>query len=460
MNNPLCVFDGFTVVFVEDDQAVRSSLAQSLELAGLHVLALGSAEQACQHVSAGLRGIVVSDIRLPGMDGMALMQHVHSLDATIPCVLVTAHGDVALAVQAMQQGAYDFIEKPFSPERLVSVALRAMERRALQLEVLALRQQLNQPTALDTQLLGQSVVMQNLRQKVRSLASTSADVLIMGETGTGKERVARCLHDDSPRAGKNFVAINCAGLPESLLESELFGHEAGAFTSASKRRIGKLEHAQGGTLLLDEIESMPMGFQAKLLRVLQERKIERLGSNEEIAINIRVVAASKVDLLELCKQQKFRTDLYYRLNVAVLHLPPLRDRREDIGLLFEHFTALASKRHELPLPDMQGQLRHTLMAHDWPGNVRELANVAERFVLGLLGDLLLQTGTGPTIGLAQQMEHIEKMLIEHALRQHRGRASAAGQALGLPKKTMYDKIARHEIILESYRTPDQTDDEL
>lgn len=378
-----------------------------------------------------------------------------ALHPAIPVILITAHGDVAMAVQAMRDGAYDFIEKPFSPERFIETAPRALEKRVLRMAVEDLRAQLQQKIGIEVALLlGNSAAMGRVREQVLRLASTSADVMIVGETGTGKELVARCLHDHSRRRDRNFVALNCGGLPETLFESELFGHEAGAFTTASKRRVGKIEHANGGTLLLDEIESMPLLFQVKLLRVLQERKVERLGSNEEVKVDIRVVAATKSDLLALSREQKFRSDLYYRLNVAVLQLPPLRERREDIPLLFEHFVAQAAQRYGCAVPKLTGMRMQELMAHDWPGNVREVRNVADRYVLELP-----QAGDGDAAAtedeasstLVRQMDVVEKVLIEQALKEHKGRPVAVAQALGIAKKTLYDKLHRHALSIDSYR---------
>ena len=375
------MFEGYQVLFVEDDPPVRATLVQTLELAGLSVLAFGSAEEALPHITPGAQIVLITDVRLPGMDGLTLLDHAMATDPSLPVVIVTAHGDVSMAVQAMRAGAYDFIEKPFSPDRFVETAQRALDKRVLRMAVDELRAQLQQRSGIEAAMLGQSAVMQEVRRKILKLAATSADVMIMGETGTGKELVARCLHDHSNRRDRNFVAINCGGLPESLFESELFGHESGAFTSAGKRRIGKIEHANGGTLMLDEVESMPMVMQIKLLRVLQERKIERLGSNEEVPVNLRVVAATKTDLRQLSDQQKFRSDLYYRLNVALLNLPPLRDRREDIPLLFQHFASQAAERYQLEVPEIGTSPSRELLAHHWPGNVREIRNVADRFVL-------------------------------------------------------------------------------
>jgi len=445
------MFDGFKVLFVEDDPPVRASLTQTLELAGLEVTACGSAEEALPHIQPGAQLVVVTDVRLPGMDGLALLDHAVAIDAGIPVVLVTAHGDVAMAVRAMRTGAYDFIEKPFDPERFVDTVLRALDKRVLRVALDEMREQLRHRSGIEAVLLGNSAVMQQVRRHILNLADTSADVMILGETGTGKELVARCLHDQSQRRDRNFVAINCGGLPEALFESELFGHEPGAFTSAGKRRIGKIEHANGGTLLLDEIETMPMALQIKLLRILQERKIERLGSNDELPINVRIIAATKADLRALSEQQKFRGDLYYRLNVATLQLPALRERREDIPLLFEHFVAQACARYGRPAPELTPQRLRELMAHDWPGNVREVRNAADRFVLALDSMEGAAAADSTASTLAQQMDLVEKALIEQALARTQGRVPAAMELLGIAKKTLYDKLNRHAIDLDKYR---------
>jgi len=277
--------------------------------------------------------------------------------------------------------------------------------------------------------------------------------VVIGETGTGKELVARCLHEQSNRRDARFVAVNCGAIPEQLFESEIFGHEPGAFTGANKRRTGKLEWANQGTLFLDEIESLPMSMQAKLLRVLQERQVERLGSNDLIPIDCRVVAASQEDLGDLVKQQRFRPDLYYRLNVAVIELPPLRERREDVPTLFEHFVLDAARRYQREAPIISGGQLSELMAYSWPGNVRELHNVADRFVLGLLGEQfkLLNSTQPPGRTLAEQVSRFERTMIEEMLRRYRGNASAASEALGLPKKTFYDKLHRLGLTAEGFR---------
>jgi two-component system C4-dicarboxylate transport response regulator DctD len=292
-----------------------------------------------------------------------------------------------------------------------------------------------------------------------TLAETSADVLIYGETGTGKELIARCLHDHSERRRKHFVPLNCGGLPEALAESELFGHEAGAFTSANRVRVGKFEYANGGTLFLDEIESMPMAVQIKLLRALQERSIERIGSNKAIPFDCRVVAASKDDLKEMSDRQKFRADLYYRIGVAFIELPPLRERREDIPLLFEHFALLAAARYERAAPILSSAQLADLMAYGWPGNVRELRNVADRFVLGLLGERLTQThgntGGAPVLpqGLPQQVESFERAVIVEALRKHHGDQPATASALAIPRQTLFDKLRKLGVSVDEFKQP-------
>jgi len=446
--------DGLRVLFVEDEPAVRLGGVQALQLRGIEVQAFERAESALRHIRLGFPGIVVTDVRLPGMDGFAVLEQIRSIDADLPVILVTGHGDIAMAVEAMKRGAYDFIEKPFSSEHLADVAQRALDKRHLTLELDTLRRQVSGRDRIEAKILGQSPAIERLRRVIVDLADTDTNVLILGETGAGKEVVARCLHEAGRRRNANFAAINCAGIPEMLFESEVFGHEAGSFTGALKRRVGKLEYADGGTLFLDEIETMQMSLQAKFLRVLQERAFERVGSNELLPMNCRIVAGTKADLLALAREQRFRDDLYYRLGVVVLEVPPLRERREDIPVLFEHFVLQASARYGRPVPDaLSPQQMNALMSRSWPGNVRELRNVAERFTLGLLADV---TDADDSIGAAprtleEQVNRFERHLIEEALRACQGRASLACERLGLPKKTLYDKMRRLAITSEDFR---------
>ncbi|QDF95576.1 Fis family transcriptional regulator [Azoarcus sp. DD4] len=433
------------VLVIEDDPNVRLGCEQALQLAGITVDSVGSAEAGLPRLAPGFPGVVVTDMRLPGADGLSVVRRAHELDPDLPVIMITGHGDVTLAVEAMRSGAYDFIQKPFTPDLLVEVVRRALDKRGLALEVVELRRRLEQREGLDAALIGRSPQMERLRRLILDVAGQTVDVLIHGETGTGKELVARCLHDRGPRRKANFVALNCGGLPDNLLDSELFGHEAGAFTGAQKRRVGKIEHASGGTLFLDELESMPMGVQIKLLRVLQERVIERLGSNQLLPVDTRVVAATKDDLLELAGQGKFRADLYYRLNVVTIELPPLRERREDIPLLLEYFLLQAAQRFERPLPAVNPEQMNRLMAHGWPGNVRELRNVADCLVLGVANAVLATGGdaAGNALSLSEQVEHFERSLIDAELRRQGGNLSRAAEALHVAKTTLHDKIRKY-----------------
>lgn len=321
------------VIVVDDEASIRTAVEQWLSLSGFEVQLFSRAEECLAQLPKDFPGVILSDVRMPGLSGLELLAEVQRRDADLPVILLTGHGDVPMAVEAMRDGAYDFLEKPFSPDALLNSLRRALDKRGLILENRRLHQQADHRAQLESTLLGVSRGLQTLRRQVLDLASLPVNVLIRGETGSGKELVARCLHDFGPRAKKPFVALNCAAIPEQLFEAELFGHESGAFTGAQGKRIGKLEYAHGGTLFLDEIESMPLAQQVKLLRVLQEQKLERLGSNQSIHVDLRIIAATKPDLLEEARAGRFREDLAYRLNVAQLRLPPLRERREDIPLL-------------------------------------------------------------------------------------------------------------------------------
>jgi two-component system, NtrC family, C4-dicarboxylate transport response regulator DctD len=437
-------------ILVEDEAALRLATAQTLELDGFAVQACASAEEALALLRADYAGVVVTDVRLPGRSGLELLAELKALDAELPVIVVTGHGDVTMAVDAMRSGAYDFIEKPFSSERLADAVRRAQERRRLVLENRELRAaRVLHPDTPD--LIGQSPAIEHLRTLVRNVAPTGVDILVNGQTGTGKEVVARLVHAASGRKG-NFVAINCGALPESVFESEIFGHEAGAFTGAQKRRIGKLEYANGGTVFLDEIESMPLNLQVKLLRVLQERRLERLGANEAVTLDCRIIAASKADLLQLAAQGLFREDLVYRLNVVTIDLPRLRDRREDIPPLLAHFVKDAALRYQRPLPAWTAAQMEAWQGADWPGNVRELRNFAERLVLGL--------GSAPAARVApaapapaaeagaplpQQVDAYERDLILRALAAADNNVALAADELSIPRKTLYDKLKKYQI---------------
>ncbi|MBY5407092.1 sigma-54-dependent Fis family transcriptional regulator [Rhizobium leguminosarum] len=433
------------VALIDDDKDLRRATAQTLELAGFSVSAYDGAKAALADLPADFAGPIVTDIRMPEIDGLQLFATLQGMDVDLPVILMTGHGDIPMAVQAIQDGAYDFIAKPFAADRLVQSVRRASEKRRLVLENRMLRK-----AAEDAQenlpLIGQTPVMENLRNILRHIADTDVDVLVAGETGSGKEVVAQILHQWSHRRKGNFVALNCGALPETVIESELFGHEAGAFTGAQKRRTGRIEHASGGTLFLDEIESMPAATQVKMLRVLEMREITPLGTNEVRPVDLRVVAAAKIDLGDPSVRGDFREDLYYRLNVVTISIPPLRERRDDIPLLFSHFAARAAERFRRDVPPLSPDVRRYLASHTWPGNVRELSHYAERVVLGVEGGGTAAVLPQPTDAtLPERLERYEAEIIRDALSANDGDVRRTIEALGIPRKTFYDKLQRHGI---------------
>ncbi|MBD8573424.1 sigma-54-dependent Fis family transcriptional regulator [Pseudomonas syringae] len=435
-----------SVIVVDDEIAIRQAIEPWLTLAGFEVQLHSRAEECLAQLPEHFPGVIISDVRMPGMGGLALLARLQAQDKDLPVILLTGHGDVPMAVQAMREGAYDFLEKPFSPQALLDTLRRALEKRQLILENRRLHEQADARSRLEATLLGVSPSLQTLRRQVLELAGLPVNVLIRGETGSGKELVARCLHDFGPRAGKPFVALNCAAIPEQLFEAELFGHENGAFTGAQGKRIGRLEFADGGTVFLDEIESMPLAQQAKLLRVLQDRQLQRLGSNHSITVDVRIIAATKPDLLDEARAGRFREDLAYRLNVAELRLPALRERREDIALLYQHFTQAAAERLGRPASRPDGAQLGRLLSHDWPGNVRELANVAEREVLGLNQSPSEPSGQS----LVDQQEAFEAQCLRAALTRHKGDIKAVLNELQLPRRTLNEKMQRHGLVREHF----------
>lgn len=441
-----------SVFLVDDDKDLRRATAQTLELAGYEVSAFGRASEALDALPADFPGVVVSDIRMPEIDGLELFERLRARDPDLPVILITGHGDIPMAVQAIQGGVYDFITKPFAAERLLQSLARAEEKRALVLENRRLRHAV-EAAGDDMPLLGQTSSMARLRHTLRQIADTDVDVLVTGETGSGKEVVANLLHRWGRRRHGNFVALNCGALPETVIESELLGHEAGAFTGAQKKRVGRIEHASGGTLFLDEIESMPVATQVKMLRVLEMREITPLGTNEVRPVDLRVVAAAKVDLSDPVGRGDFREDLFYRLNVVTISIPPLRERREDIPLLFTYFAGRAARRFRKDMPEIGRPLLDGLQKRDWLGNVRELSHFAERFVLGLEGELepapLLSATEGTT--LPEKLERFEAEVIRNALSLYKGDVQQTIEALGIARKTFYDKLLRHGINRSDYR---------
>lgn len=434
---------GQRILLIDDEEDMRLSSAQALELFGLEVTTFSSAEAVLELIGYGFDGVVVSDIRMPGMDGMTLLQRIRDVDAEIPVILVTGHADVQLAVSAMRAGVYDFLEKPFTAQHLAGIIRRALDRRSLVMENRRLRAVAGKRDDIETRLPGRTQVMVDLRYRLRAIGATDADTLIIGDTGVGKEVVARALHDVSARANRPLIAINCAALPENLIESELFGHEAGAFPGALRPRYGKFEHARGGTILLDEIGSMPFDLQAKFLRVLQERVITRLGSNEVVPLDVRFIATSKADLEAEVAAGRFRADLFYRLNVATLHVPALANRLADIPILFLQLVREAAARYMRDDIDVSPELLAEIGARPWPGNVRELRNAADRLVLGLdpLPDESPQAAVRQR--LADKVAAYERGILASAISAHGGNLRPVYEQLGISRKTLYEKMQKY-----------------
>lgn len=441
------------IFLVDDDKDLLRATKQTLELAGFAVSAFSDAGEALAALNPDFAGVLVSDIRMPEIDGLQLFGRVRQQDEDLPVILVTGHGDIPMAVKAMQDGVYDFITKPFATDRLIQSVRRAAEKRRLVMENRSLRKA-TEDARDDLPLIGQTPAMERLRHTLRQIADTDVDVLLMGETGSGKEVVASLLHHWSRRASGNFVALNCGALPESVVESELFGHEPGAFTGAQKKRIGRIEHASGGTLFLDEIESMPPATQVQMLRVLEMREVTPLGTNEVRPVDLRVVAASKIDLGDPQQRGDFREDLYYRLNVVTISIPPLKERRDDVPLLFGYFAERAASRFKRDVPAIPPSIHRHLREHDWPGNVRELSHFAERFVLGVGHISSRMPAAAPeadeTLSLPDRLERYEAHIIREALNANGGDVRRTIAELGIPRKTFYDKLQRHGIVRSDF----------
>lgn len=436
------------VALVEDDADFRQALVERLTLEGHEVRAFAAAEPALRALDADFPGVVVTDLRMPGMDGRQLLSRLQALDPALPVIMITGHGDIADAVAAMHDGAYDFVAKPFPFERLQDSLNRALEKRGLVLENRRLAA-IASEGGQELPLAGSSRAITALRATIAQIADARMDVLIEGETGTGKEAVARALHNGGRRRLAPFVAVNCGALPDGLIESELFGHELGAFAGALRRRVGHVERAHNGSLFLDEVESMPLGVQVKMLRVLEEREVHPIGANEPRALDLRVLASSKVDLGEAAKAGTFREDLYYRLNVVRLRVPPLRERREDIPLLFAHFLRRAADRHAIEPPTIGDGVRRTLLEADWPGNIRELAHFAERVALSL-EETARPADEG--LSLPERLNRFEGELLRGALEAHRGDIAAVLAEMRVPRKTLYDKLQRHGLKPSAFRS--------
>ncbi|EKO3870593.1 MULTISPECIES: sigma-54-dependent transcriptional regulator [Vibrio] len=440
------------IALIEDDDIVRQATSQWLQLAGFDVTAFSLGEEGKAAILSQEFDAIVSDVRLPDTDGLSILESLIANHIPTPVILITGHGDVDMAVGALQNGAFDFIEKPFQPERLSQRVTDAVESYRAQTSTQDRQEYLSSVSGLEEVLIGRSRVMQQLREQVAKLARIDTNVIIYGETGCGKELVATSLHNESQRSPHHFVPINCGAIPENLFESELFGHEAGAFTGAGKKRIGKLEYADKGTLFFDEIESMPLSMQVKVLRSLQEHTVERVGGNQQISVDLRVIAAAKEDLND---HGEFRQDLYYRLNVAQIYLPPLREREEDALILFEHF-ALKSNPGSRPLSEAD---RKAILAYAWPGNVRELRNVAMRFALDETVSVMEILSSRPSstteetqagVPLAIQLHNFERKVLHDSLVRHEGRITDVMVELDLPRRTLNQKMQKFGLNRSDY----------
>ncbi|MBB4101330.1 sigma-54-dependent transcriptional regulator [Sphingomonas kyeonggiensis] len=440
--------DNATVMFVEDDEQLRHATVQTLELAGLNVLPFERAAPALARLSPDFPGVVVSDIRMPGMDGLELLGRIRAIDSDIPVLLVTGHGDVPMAVSALHDGAFDFIPKPFAAERLLMAVRRALDRRALVMENRRLRAAAAAVAQEGSPLIGESPAIVRLRAMIGQLGETDVDILLEGETGTGKELVARMLHRSSRRRGKPFVAVNCAALSEGLAEIELFGHAADSVPHTRLSRVGRIASSSGGTLLLDEIDSMPLAMQARLLRVLEEREVQPIGAERPEAVDLRVIATAKEDVGRAVAEGRFRADLYYRLATMRLRVPALRECGGDVFLLFAAFIEEAKQQLGVGEVGLDAGVHAHLAGYPWPGNVRELRNFAFEVASGR-ASLEMQGVAGQD--LPTRLARFEENLIRDALRRHGGRVSRALGELGVPRKTLYDKIARLGIDLAEFK---------
>ena len=456
----------YSVLIVEDHDRLREQLGQFYEQEGFKVTTAACGEEGIEKLSQEKFAIIVSDVKMPGIDGFQLARHVREKYPDTDVILITAFGNIKQAVEAMKLGASDYITKPFQPEAIRLVSEKLIERRRLLEEVRELRQRVHEEHNLEN-ILSKSPKMLKVFELIRSLAETDSGVMITGETGTGKELVARAIHNLSRRKNRQFVAINCGAFPDTLLESELFGYEKGAFTGAVQSRGGKIELADGGTLFLDEIEAMAAPMQVKLLRVLQEREVERLGGNRKVKIDMRVIAATNVDLSLCLARGTLREDFYYRINVIPIQLPPLRERLEDLPLLIEHILSRHPVAIERNIRQVAPKVLDQMLTYHWPGNIRELENILERAIVKSRGDVienvdlpappqrivdLWYAGNGAReISLKQWLSNSEKDYLRSLLIKYKGSISSTAKEAKVDNKTLYRKMRRHGLHKESFK---------
>ncbi len=439
------------ILIVDDEELMRITLRDSLIKEGYEVTVACEGEEGWKKFKEVYPALILADLKMPGIDGVALLEKIKGISPETMVIMMTGYGTIESAVQAMKLGAYDYITKPFLPEDMVLLVKRAVEVYDLREENRLLREKLKGRYKLEG-LVGKNEKMQEVYQLITTVAKTTATVLVYGETGTGKELVAEAIHNLSPRKDKPLIKVSCIALSETLLESELFGHEKGAFTDAISRKIGRFEMADGGTLFIDDVDEIKPEAQVKLLRVLQERKFERVGGTETLQVDVRLIAAAKRDLLELVREGKFREDFYYRLNVIPMYMPPLRERKDDIPLLVRHFI---EKYKGESKKEISPQALQLLVWYDWPGNIRELENVIERVIAlsdreeilpkDLPSFLKTEEKEGKTKTIQEVVEESEKSHLLKVLIQTKGRKKDAAKILGITPKTLWQKLKEYKI---------------
>ena len=458
----------FNILIVDDHEELRGHLAQLFEQEGYRVLQASTGEEALERMREQKFAIVVSDVQMPNMDGIELTRHVREKHADTDIILITGFGNVQQAVEAMKLGASDYISKPFQPEVIRFVIEKLIEKRRLRDEILDLRQRLSEGYSLG-KMLGRSRKMTAVFGLIQSLAETDSGVMITGETGTGKELAARAIHDLSARKERNFVPINCGAFPETLLEGELFGYEKGAFTGAVQAHPGKIEIANGGTLFLDEVENISAAMQVKLLRVLQEREVERLGSNRKVKVDMRVIAASNVDPALSVAKGTLREDFYYRINVVPIVLPPLRQRLEDLPLLINHILSRNPLAQQRKIQNVSEQVLKQLLDYHWPGNIRELENILERAIIHCDGGVVdevdlprspnrvtqeVEAKVPRDLTLKGWLSLKERDYLEGLLSKHKGSIGGVAKEAAVDTKTLYRKMKKQGLLKESFKARD------
>ncbi|HET9552908.1 MAG TPA: sigma-54 dependent transcriptional regulator [Anaeromyxobacteraceae bacterium] len=444
----------YRVLIVDDEADGREALAELTQRWGYDVLTAGDGSEALRRAIEWHPDVILTDLVMPNMDGLWLLRALRAELPDCPVVLLTGRGSIQVAVQAIREGAYDFIEKPLEVPRLRVVLERAVEKKETMREVQLLRRRIA-ALAPGTDMIGSGPGMQKVFELVKKVAPSNASVVIGGESGTGKEVVARAIHSLSPRKDKPFVALNCSAIPATLIESELFGYERGAFTGADQRRLGNFELASNGTLFLDEIGELPLELQAKFLRVLEERKIRRLGGRAEVDVDVRVICATNRDLKEEIRRGRFREDLFFRLGVFTIHLPPLKERREDIPLLVHHFIEKFNAETGKRVQGLTPQATAVLQAYAWPGNIRELRNTVERAMILVDGEIIGEEQLPPDmqsshpeaatlrVPLGLGLDQVEKDYILASLQRNGGNKARTAELLGISEKTLYNKLNRY-----------------